>query len=60
MIYSYAANEAEAEGLLDDEDFDTGALGGVAREFLEEVTICLGYDIAVLDTRLKGIAQPKA
>jgi hypothetical protein len=30
------------------------------REFLEEVTICLGYDIAVLDTRLKGIAQPKA
>lgn len=30
------------------------------REFLEEVTVCLGYDIGVLDTRLRGIAQPKA
>lgn len=36
MIYSYGANEAEPDGILDDEAFDTEALGGMARESLED------------------------
>ncbi len=36
LIYSYGANEAEADGIIDDEAFDTNALSGDARKFLEE------------------------
>lgn len=36
IIYSYAANEAETDDLLAEEDFDTDALGGDARSFLED------------------------
>ncbi|MFT3874450.1 MAG: type I restriction endonuclease subunit R [Nocardioides sp.] len=36
IIYSYAANEAEADGLLDEEGFDTGALDESSRDFLED------------------------
>ncbi|MGP5634620.1 type I restriction endonuclease subunit R [Corynebacterium casei] len=35
LIYSYAANEAEPDELLDDEGFDTGGLDGASRDFLE-------------------------
>lgn len=36
LIYSYGANEAAEDGLLDDEAFDTDALGAVSRDFLED------------------------
>jgi len=36
LIYSYAANEAEDDGLLDDEHFDTEALDLDARSFLDD------------------------
>ncbi|MFZ1382129.1 MAG: type I restriction endonuclease subunit R [Scrofimicrobium sp.] len=36
LIYSYGANEAEADGVLDDEAFDTDALTADARGFLED------------------------
>ena len=36
IIYSYAANEAETDDLLADEDFDTDALDLDARSFLED------------------------
>jgi type I restriction enzyme R subunit len=36
IIYSYAANEAETDDLLADEDFDTDALDLDARRFLED------------------------
>ncbi|MGP9601948.1 type I restriction endonuclease subunit R [Brachybacterium sp. AOP42-E1-35] len=36
LIFSYGANEAEADGILDDEAFDTDALDGDARSFLED------------------------
>ncbi|MFC8538648.1 type I restriction endonuclease subunit R [Streptomyces sp. NPDC057249] len=36
IIFSYGANEATEDGLLDDEAFDTDALGGDARTFLED------------------------
>lgn len=36
LIYSYAANEAEADGLLDEEEFETGNLDASARDFLED------------------------
>lgn len=36
LIYSYGANEAEADGILDDEAFDTNALDRDARLFLED------------------------
>src|SRR5699024_101377 len=35
MIYSYAPNTAEAEGILEDEAFDTDALPGDAQDALE-------------------------
>ncbi len=35
IIYSYAANEAEEDGLLDEEGLDTGALDETSRDFLE-------------------------
>ena len=35
LIYSYGANEATEDGILDDEAFDTDGLGIDAREFLE-------------------------
>lgn len=34
-IFSYGANEATADGILDDEAFDTEGLGGDSRAFLE-------------------------
>ena len=36
LIYSYAANEAEGEGYLDEEGFETGALDASSRDFLED------------------------
>jgi type I restriction enzyme R subunit len=36
IIYSYAANEAEGEGYLDEEGFETWALDASSREFLED------------------------
>ena len=36
LIYSYAANEAEDDGLLDDEHFDTEALDLDSRSFLDD------------------------
>jgi len=36
MIYSYAANEAEAEDYLDEEGFDTVGLDASSRAFLED------------------------
>ncbi len=36
VIFSYAANDELDDGLLDDEDFDTDALGLDARSFLED------------------------
>ena len=36
IIYSYAANEAEGEGYLDDEGFETSALDASSRDFLED------------------------
>ncbi len=36
LIFSYAANEDDPDGLLDDEDFDTGALAMDSRSFLED------------------------
>lgn len=36
LIYSYGANEATADGILDDEAFDTDALSDDARTFLED------------------------
>ncbi len=36
LIYSYAANEASDDGILDDEAFDTDSLSGDARSFLED------------------------
>jgi type I restriction enzyme R subunit len=35
LIYSYAANEEEADGLLADEEFETGDLDATSRDFLE-------------------------
>ncbi len=37
LIYSYAANEAEADGLLDEEEFETGRLDQSSRDFLDDV-----------------------
>ena len=36
LIYSFAANEADDDGLLDDEDFDTNALDLDSRSFLDD------------------------
>lgn len=36
LIFSYGANEAEADGILDDEAFDTDALDLDSRSFLED------------------------
>jgi type I restriction enzyme R subunit len=36
IIYSYAANEAEGEGYLDEEGFETSALDASSRDFLED------------------------
>ena len=36
LIYSYNANEAAGDGILEDEAFDTDALSGDARGFLED------------------------
>ncbi|MFJ1835079.1 type I restriction endonuclease subunit R [Streptomyces sp. NPDC088175] len=36
IIFSYGANEATDDGILDDEAFDTDALSGDARAFLED------------------------
>ena len=36
IIYSYAANEAEADGLLDEEEFETGRLDQSSRDFLDD------------------------
>ena len=36
LIYSYGANDASDDGILDDEGFDTDHLEGGAREFLED------------------------
>ena len=36
LIFSYAANEAEGEGYLDEEGFETGALDASSRDFLED------------------------
>lgn len=35
IIFSYGANDATDDGILDDEAFDTDALSGSARDFLE-------------------------
>ncbi|HPX93336.1 MAG TPA: type I restriction endonuclease subunit R [Bacillota bacterium] len=35
LIYSFSANEEEPEGLLPDEDFDTGGLDQNSRDFLD-------------------------
>lgn len=35
LIYSYAANEEEADGLLAEEEFETGDLDATSRDFLE-------------------------
>lgn len=51
MIYSFGANEAESEdGILPDEDFDTGALDKTSRDFLDKAikdynaTFATNYD----------------
>ncbi|WP_325049530.1 type I restriction endonuclease subunit R, EcoR124 family [Kocuria soli] len=36
LIFSYGANEAEADGILDDEAFDTDSLTSDSRSFLED------------------------
>ena len=36
LIFSYAANEAEGEGYLDEEGFETAALDASSRDFLED------------------------
>ncbi len=36
LIFSYAANEAEDEGYLDEEGFETSGLDGPSRDFLED------------------------
>ncbi|MCK1803673.1 type I restriction endonuclease subunit R [Brevibacterium sp. R8603A2] len=36
LIYSYGANEAEPDGILEDEAFDTDMLASGARDFLED------------------------
>lgn len=36
LIYSYGANDASDDGILDDEAFDTDSLSADAREFLED------------------------
>lgn len=36
LIFSYAANEAEGEGYLDEEGFETTALDASSRDFLED------------------------
>lgn len=36
LIFSYAANEAEGEGYLDEEGFETTALDAPSRDFLED------------------------
>ena len=36
LIFSYAANEAEGEGYLDEEGFETDALDASSRDFLED------------------------
>jgi len=36
LIFSYAANEAEGEGYLDEEGFETSALDASSRDFLED------------------------
>ena len=36
LIYSYAANEGEPDGLLDDEEFETHRLDQSSRDFLED------------------------
>jgi type I restriction enzyme R subunit len=36
LIFSYAANEAESEGYLDEEGFETTALDAPSRDFLED------------------------
>ncbi len=36
LIFSYAANEAESEGYLDEEGFETSALDASSRDFLED------------------------
>jgi type I restriction enzyme R subunit len=36
VIYSYAPNEAEAEGLLAEEEFDTAAMDAGSRAFMEQ------------------------
>jgi type I restriction enzyme, R subunit len=35
LIYSFAANEEEADGILGEEEFETGALDASSRDFLE-------------------------
>jgi type I restriction enzyme, R subunit len=35
IIFSYAANEAVEDGVLEEEEFETGQLSGPARDFLE-------------------------
>ncbi|MEK0210527.1 type I restriction endonuclease subunit R [Bifidobacterium mongoliense] len=37
LIYSYAPNEQSQDGILDEEDFDPGALHGDDRDFLADV-----------------------
>jgi type I restriction enzyme R subunit len=36
LIFSYASNEPEGEGYLDEEGFETGALDASSRDFLED------------------------
>jgi len=36
LIYSYGANDATEDGILDDEAFDADGLGQVSRDFLED------------------------
>lgn len=36
LIYSYAPNEDDVDGLLSEEEFETGALDASSREFLED------------------------
>ena len=36
LIYSYAVNEVQADGLLDEEGFEPGALDASSREYLED------------------------
>lgn len=39
LIYSYAANEAVEDGTLDEEGFETAALDGSSRDFLEDAIL---------------------